>query len=305
MAGPKVKKQHFLIYPLYLIPRTYRIHPIKFLNCIKLKDVKKNTIETEWQGDTKLYSLIGDNASSNSIQGRFLRLNKEIRSKIDLDNPKEEDLNLGPNEYVEEEAFFLLDTQNGLVIVEYNPSSLNALSSRCTLLINKVLSNCTGSPQNISIAPIPSKDFISSIVGRALIRKQRLEFPDIDLNYLESNGASSTIIRELAEGGDFGVDIVVKHKMAKDASETRMSKLKSVATRLTGHARSYKIYTSEGNFDLIRPNLVFYDIDVDVRSNHEEMVNAVNEEFKQLYEARKHSILDVIADKKTLEDFFE
>ena len=204
------RKRHFVIYPLYLIPRIFVVDPTELLSSIELKNIEVNTIKPTWRGDTKLYSIVGDKESSGIVQGRFLRLNKDNRSKVDFKKLMESELGLGPNEYVEEEAFFLFDTHDKLLLGEYNPSSVNVLGQRVGQLLNHVLQKIKPPPPEVSVYPIPSDSFLRSAVGSALIRRERIEFPSLDLAHLEDVGVSSKVITELAEGENFGIVLTVK-----------------------------------------------------------------------------------------------
>ena len=64
-----------------------------------------------------------------------------------------------------------------------------------------------------------------------------------------------------------------------------------------------KVYTTEGNFDLIRQNFLFYDTDVPMSVTHLELVEAAHAMFFSLYEARHSTIIDAVSKFKTLEDY--
>lgn len=302
--GSARKLQHFTIYPLYILPRKLQIEPDQFLKCISITNVKKNTIETEWHGDTRLYSIIGDKVQGAFVQGRLLRLNKDIRSKLDLDLLKEDDLNLGPNQYVEEEAFFLLDTKLNIMMCEYNPSSLNVLSCRFEMLLNQVMVKCGLVLPSLLVRPIPSNAFIKRAVGSALIKRERVEFPELDLMNLEKSGVSSDMIKDLVEGRNFGINITIKYDVKPDLSERKFEKLRSLVDRVRSLASSFKVYTTEGNFDLIKENLLFYDFDVESRSNHDQMVRAIHEELAELHLQQMKEIMEIVTKFKTLDDYF-
>lgn len=255
--------KYYSIYPLYILPRNSRIDSSIFYTCVLINRIKENMLKTNWRGEEIPYSIIGDKLNGHLVNGRFLRLNKDDVGRIDIDKLKEEVLTNGPSQYVEENSHFVLDTASNLLFCEYNPSGVNALSKKASEIINNSLFKCGVSIPKVELSPIPSDDMIEAVVGSGMIKRYRLAFQGVNAKHIEEAGGPSSLINEIAENDALDFDMILKLNKRKLITTSLISSLKSIAERIRAKkAKSFKVYTDEGNFDLIRENLLYYDAEV-------------------------------------------
>ena len=95
----------------------------------------------------------------------------------------------------------------------------------------------------------------------------------------------------------------MRHESQIGFSDTVLSKLRGIADTIKDFASSFKVYTSEGNFDFIKENLLFYDLGIDSMDDHSEMVNRIHAEFSDLYKNRQSQISGIVRSFKTIEDY--
>lgn len=299
MANGQFK--NYVIYPLYITPRSIQINPVKFLECIRIEKVKENILKTYWRREEIPYSIIGDYQRENLVFGRLLRLNKDDIDRIDIDKLKEEIITNGPSDYVAENSHFVLDTQTNLVFAEYNPNAVNALSSRASDVFYSALRKCFPNIPKIEIKPAPTDEFLKDIIDQAYIKKYHLDFPSVDLPHLESIGADSRLINEIAESGRFGFDIGMKLKDLEPFTTSILSKHKNIAkmVKLIG-GKSYKVSTSEGSFDLIKENLMFHEVEIE-RGKREEMEKQLYAEIENLLRSKSDRMLKFLEKRPDLE----
>jgi len=297
------RTKYYSIYPLYILPRTFSVNPISLFNCIKINRIKTNILKIKWREEEIPYSLIGDGLDGNLIYGRLLRLNKDDVGRIDIDKLKEEVLTNGPSQYVEENSHFLFDTLNNLVFCEYNPNGVNALSKRASEIFNNSISKCGSSRPSIILSPIPSDDLIEALAGSGMIKRYRLQFPGVNAQYIEEFGGPSSFINKIAEEDRLELDITLKLGRKTLFSSDKLMKLREQAGILKKRkAKSFKVYTDEGNFDLIASNLLYYDAEV-VRKSHIEMREDLFEQIRNLLENNSEKILTIIRNQPNLDRF--
>ena len=273
------------VYPLVIIPRDFKIDADKFFECTK-KDgnAKKNLIN---KGD-KIFAIVSDfinNFDNYLIHGRFLRLNKEILAKINLDNLKESDLNLDQNEYLEEESYFLFDTKNMIILGEYNPRAVNILSpNRVLEIILNALNNCQLGKISY-FQPIPVTDFLDKIKDKAHIKKVKMDLSSLNADYLESLGFDSrSVIYKLSDGEEISVNITIKYDINIIASSKYIEKIKIIKNRISNNAESFKIYTDEfGDYDLIKNNFISLEIQFIEDGTHDLIIRKIHDAIYKKY----------------------
>lgn len=298
-----IRTKYYSIYPLYVLPRTSSVDPNVFFNCILINRIKENILKTNWRGEEIPYSMIGDRLDGGLIYGRLLRLNKDDVGRIDIDKFKEEVLTNGPSQYVEENSHFLFDTKNNLVFCEYNPNGVNALSKRSSEIFNNSIRKCGSAHPTINLSPIPSDDLIEALAGSGMIKRYRLQFPGVNAKHIEEFGGPSSLINEIAEEDRLEFDMTLKLERRTLFSSDKLSKLRELAGRLKNRkAKSFKIYTDEGNFDLIASNLLYYDAEV-VRKSHIEMREDLFGQIRNLLENNSKKILEIIRKQPSLDKF--
>lgn len=293
--------KNYIIYPLYITPRSIQINPIKFMECIRLEKVKENILKTYWRREEIPYSIIGDNQRGDLVFGRLLRLNKDDIDRIDIEKLKEEIITNGPSDYVAENSHFVLNTQTNLVFAEYNPNAVNALGSRASNVFNNALAKCFINTPKIVIKPAPTDEFLKDIIDQAYIKKYHLDFPSVDLSHLESIGASSSLINKIAENGRFGFDIGFKLKDFESFTTSILSKHRNIAQSVKSiGGKSYKVSTSEGSFDLIKENLMFHEVEIE-RGRREEMERKLYEAIENLLLTKSDRMLKFLEKRPDLE----
>ena len=302
-SGTDMDKQYkyYVIYPLYIIPRSIKIVPDDFFKCIDLTRIKDNILKTFWRNEEIPYSMVGDNIDSELVFGRMIRLNKDDIDRIDIEKLKEEIITNGQSQYVAENSHFVLDTNTNLVFAEYNPSAVNALSSRASDVFAYVLRKCSSQMPKIKMLPAPSDEFIKDIVDHAVITKYHFDFPSVNLKNLESIGASSPLINKIAEKGNFGFDMGVKLKLPEELSGPWLVSLREIAQKAKQiGGKSYKIVTNEGSFDLIKENLIFYDVEIE-RGRRSDMKERLYQELRTLIKEKSDVMLKFVEKQPDLE----
>ena len=82
--------KNYVVYPLYILPRSIKIIPDTFFKCIDLTRIKDNILKTYWRREEIPYSIVGDKINSELVFGRMIRLNKDDIDRIDIEKLKEE-----------------------------------------------------------------------------------------------------------------------------------------------------------------------------------------------------------------------
>ena len=293
--------KNYVIYPLYIIPRSIQIDPVKFRKCLSLEKVKENILKTYWRQEEIPYSIIGDSQQGTLVFGRLLRLNKDDIDRIDIEKLKEEIIINGPFDYVAESSHFVVDTQTNLIFAEYNPNAVNALGSRASDVFNNALKKCYLNTPTIETRPAPTDEFIKEILDLAYIKKYHLDFPNVDLPHLESIGADSRLINRIAENEKFGFDIGMKLKRPEPLTASMLDKLKGIAQSVKSiGGKSYKVSTTEGSFDLIKENLMFYEVEIE-RGARKEMEDKLYKEIEMLLRSKSAKMLEFLEKRPDLE----
>jgi len=293
--------KYYVIYPLYIIPRSIKIVPDDFFKCIDLTRIKDNILKTFWRNEEIPYSMVGDNIDSELVFGRMIRLNKDDIDRIDIEKLKEEIITNGQSQYVAENSHFVLDTNTNLVFAEYNPSAVNALSSRASDLFTYVLRKCSAQLPEIELRSAPSEELIKNIVDHAVITKYHFDFPRVNLKNLESIGVSSSLINKIAEKGSFGFDMGIKLKLPEALSTSWLVLLKEIAQKLKlVKVRSFKVVTNEGSFDLIKENLIFYEVEIE-RGRRPDMEERLYQKLRTLIKEKSNVMLEFVEKQPDLE----
>ena len=295
--------KYYSIYPLYILPRQSHIDPLTFYNCILIGRIKENILLTKWKEEEIPYSIIGDGTQNGLVLGRLLRLSKEDVDRIDIDAFKEEVLRNGPSQYVAENSHFVFDSASNLIFCEYNPNGVNALGNRSSEIINNALQKCDYPNPKLLLHPIPSDEMIEAIAGSGMVRRYRLAIPGMSAKHVEDLEGPSSLVNEIAENDTFEFDMTLKLDRHKQISMEKLAQLKSFADKLhRKKAKSFKVYTDEGNFDLIRENLLYYDAEV-VQDSRERMRDDLYEQLKEKLEENKDTILQIIGKQQDLDRY--
>ena len=291
-----MKYRPVTLYPLIVLPKKLKIDSVMFFECIKVDNFPKNEVQISFKGDTNTYTVIGDkvNGSNNSIvQGRFVRFNKEIKGKIKENPPGETELGLALDEYLEEETFFLYDTLNGVVIAEYNPRAVNVLYSRATYLLQRALYNCQKKLIS-SLSPIPVKNFLEKIKDRGFSNKVRISLGWANQDYIEKIGIGSRKLKIYGENIDLEITQLIKYRSGVVTSSEYIEQLNELKTELGNSGKSLKIYTDEGNFDLIKDNYVSYEINVDNDGTHAQLIDQFHNLLLEQYRKSQSDLLSSV-----------
>jgi hypothetical protein len=263
---PPPKTKNFNLYPLLVLPRDLKIDPNFLFECVAKERIPLNVVRTYWNQEAITYTIIGDSLDGRFVRGRFLKLIKDDIGRIDLEKLKEEIITNGPSEYVEENSHFIYDTSLNLVLAEYNPGGVNVLTKRASQLLDNAIKKCARDLRNIIVNPIPSEEFIEQIVGTGFTKSARIHFERINLKYLEDKGATSSLISALAEEEGFDLGIFAKMTVPRPLSVEKFKGFKELADKFKGKADSLKVNTDEGNFDIIKDNLLYFNAEIE-RSN--------------------------------------
>jgi hypothetical protein len=300
-----LKYRSVTLYPLVIMPRRLELNSEEFFEYIGVNNFPNNIVQIDSKGETKLYTMIGDKLSSSDthiIQGRFILFNKRIMSKIKLNPPQEEPLKLDPNEFLEEETYFLLDITNGVLLAEYNPGVVNVLSGRIKYLLNNILFKF----RKINIADleaIPVENFIEKIKDRAQVHKIKISLSWANLDYLENIGISSRKLKAYGENIEVEVTQIVKFRMPRIVTGNYIDKLRETKNSISEVAKSFKIYTDEGNFDLMGKNFVYYEINLDGTLSYDELKDSFHKGILDKYVEIQKNLLHIIRNYKTLLDY--
>lgn len=274
-------------------------------------------IEVDYRNEKIPYTILSDNPFwenkdenreagntevKNIMFGRFLKLRKESFSRIDMDKLEEEVIENGPNEFLEEEAHFIMDTENNIILARYNPHSLNVLSRRSEEILNYALKVCGINRGRIQVRPIPSDELIEGLTNKTNIESYKITLDGLNLDYLEMHGINSRIIKRLAKDG--GIDLMLSMRFLSPPMFTREkhAELKNEVTELGTRAKSFKVKTEDGSFDLIKENLLYYEIEIDVDSYSRMRTRLQSEMLKKMQE-NEEGILKVVSRNPTLDNY--
>jgi hypothetical protein len=312
-------KKTFVIYPLVIYPRNFTFVPKCFVDKTKIDDVIVNEVIITWRNDRKSYSIITDSIDTNKklIYGRLLKLRKGAISQIGPDAQqklKEEVIASKPGQYLLEPAYFIFDYSNNIILGQYTTDSVNVLSSRPKAIFNKIFEKCLNN-QNVDLSVIPTKELIKTMLNKGpIINQFKARLNNIDLEYARDKlGLSDSAITKLmAEGKtEFTIDMKFKHGRPKFTEKT-FEFLKKGFRKEDNHSESVKIYTENGNFDIIKDNLIYYEFEQEIDTSREigddyyrELIKEIHSKIEEKLDSNLATIKDSIGKRKTLEDYSE
>ena len=98
------------------------------------------------------------------------------------------------------------------------------------------------------------------------IKSYRINLDGLNLDYLEEHGLSSRSVKKLAANRGFDLDLILRFSSGPKFTRDKYSELKNDVTELGKRAKSFKVKTEDGSFDLIKENLLYYEIEIEVDS---------------------------------------
>ena len=305
--------------------RSFKLDIQKFRAATVIDKIVDNKIEVEWRNEKIPYSIITDvpywedekgNILNNETKvdgilfGRFLRLRKGPISQVDIEKYKEEVVTNTPSKFLLESAHFVLDTNNNIMLAEYNNDSVNVLSKRVSEIFGRALNLINAPNSFLYIIPIPSDDLIKNILNKeSLIKGYKLKLGDINLNYIEKIlGINSAKIKALS--GEFGMDFTlnISFKFRPKITNEHFKQLGALF-KSDSKAKSLKVKTEDGSFDIIKENLLYYEINVDLPDNindktYLDLQRNIQREMLNKLNDNREAILKVIDTDKRLDDFY-
>ena len=308
-----------MIYPLVIYPRDLELDPICFFNNTTIDDVIKNEDQISWHGETKSYSLISDSidASKNLIYGRLLRLRKGAITQIGPDAQqklKEEVIANKPGQYLLEPAYFILDYKNNIILGQYTTDSVNVLSRRPEAIFRKVFLKCK-IIDRVEIKVIPTDRLIKTMLdNKPIINQFKAKLSDIDLDFARKIlGLSDSAFTKLMTDSntEFRIQIKFKHGSPR-FTEKIFGILTGTFKKGDHHSESVKIYTENGNFDIIKDNLIYYEFEQEIDTDrvignnyYRQLIGEIHSKIEEILNANLSTILSSIKDNKTLYDFHD
>lgn len=268
-------KKTYVFYPLQIISRHFNLDVNKFRKATVRDKVIDNKVDIDWRDEKIPYSIITDSSywddgvDSHNVDGvifgRFLKLRKDPISQIDIKNFQEEVVTNTPSKYLLESAYFILDTKNNIMLAQYNKNSLNVLSKRSGCIFKNVLMKINNNNNFDDITPIPSGELIKKILSKqSPVKSYHLKFRNININYLEKKiGISSEKMKELSASYDFDFNIDIKFSQQPHMGKFLYETIKSKIPPLGKNMKGYKVKTEDGSFDLIKDNLLYYDMPIE------------------------------------------
>ena len=183
-----------------------------------------------------------------------------------------------------------------------NPNSVNVLTGRIIELLRKAVTNCSHLFLS-EINPIPLTDFLPKIEGSAMVSKIRISTGWANMDYLEEMGIASRKIKVMGNDSSIEVTQTAKFKYKLIASRDYLANLRGLKDRLLGNAKSIKVYTDMGNFDLVKDNYVSYEIEVNDDLTHSQMMDQLHREIYNKYVSSQSNLLRIVRDFRNLNDF--
>lgn len=258
MASPK--ERPLTLYPLTVLPKEQSLGGTPVAEWLQIDNVIKNAKTFRHRGVENYYSMVIDKGENGKLYGRFVKLKKDNVEKLIIDEKRfgEELQKTGEKEYIEANAYFVWDTNECLMLAEYNTDSVNILTGTSSNLLNQIFAQYD-SLDEISLTPFPSKQFIQQIIeDRGYVSKYYLSFKDLNKSYLEELGLDGGIVWDIAEQGGLGLNFTINLERSKTLTEQFYERLKSIADRIFHMAKKFVVYTDEGNFDLIGEKFIYY-----------------------------------------------
>jgi len=314
----------YTIYPLRILERTFKLDIQKFRASTTIHNIIGNKIDVKWSNENIPYSIITDkpywedengNILNNETKaesilfGRFLRLRKGPISQLDVQKFQEEVVTNTPSKFLVESAHFVLDTANNIMLAEYNTDSVNILSNRVSEIFKRVLDLINAAKSFQHILPIPSDELIKNIINKeSSINGYILKLGDINLDYLEKNlGIGSEKIKALLDAYNMDLTINIIFKYGPKITKGRYDSLKKLF-KSDRNAKSLKVKTEEGNFDIIKDNLLYYQVNVDISDDmndqtYLDLQRDIQKKMLNQLMNNRDAILNVIDHNKTLDDF--
>ena len=309
----------FVIYPLVIYPRNFILDALCFVNNTKIDDVPYNEVEITWRRDKKSYSIISDSIDVNKklIYGRLLRLRKGTISQIGPDAQqklKEEVIANKPGQYLLDPAYFILDYANNLILGQYTTDSVNVLSRRPEAIFRKVFLKCK-IIDRVEIKVIPTDRLIKTMLdNKPIINQFKAKLSDIDLDFARKIlGLSDSAFTKLMTDSntEFRIQIKFKHGSPR-FTEKIFGILTGTFKKGDHHSESVKIYTENGNFDIIKDNLIYYEFEQEIDTDrvignnyYRQLIGEIHSKIEEILNANLSTILSSIKDNKTLYDFHD
>ena len=312
-------RTNFVIYPLVIYPRDFELDSDCFFNNTRIDHVITNEIRIDWHSETKFYSLISDSMDTNKglIYGRLLKLRKGAITQISPDDEqklKEEVIANKPGQYLLEPAYFIMDYRNNIIIGQYTNSSVNILSKRPEQIFSKLFSKCSMTDK-IEIKVIPTDSLIKTMLSNEpIINHFKAKLSDVDAEYARQIlGLSDSAIKTLMENSNIEFSIQMNFKLNSPRFTRKvLENLNKTFKKGDRHSESVKIYTENGNFDIIKDNLIYYQFEQEIDTDREigdsyyrQLIGQIHSKIEEKLNENLSTILSSIKDNKTLYDFHD
>ncbi len=293
----KERTKTITLYPFSISPNEYPVDVAVIKENLRKEKVIDNSIEVRARGAVNTYSIILDDFRDSKFYGRFVKLKSDNIETLNKTTFEEDLETIGEDKYIEQNAYFVWNVSNNLLLAQWNLESLNVLTGNSNKVLKKALTN-SAVDSNVQMEPFPSKEFIENIIqNRGEIWKYRLSFKELGKSYSESNGLGGSVVWDLAEDQEVGIDLVVRLSQRKTLTSKFFEGLQRIAERIRGSTKKFVVYTDEGNFDLIGEKAIYYSETVkvmnDLNEYRNEMYRLINnklsEETGNLLEIRRIS----------------
>ena len=160
------------------------------------------------------------------------------------------------------------------------------------------------------ITPIPSGELIKKILSKqSPVKSYHLKFRNININYLEKKiGISSEKMKELSASYDFDFNIDIKFRQQPHMGKFLYETIKSKIPPLGKNMKGYKVKTEDGSFDLIKDNLLYYDMPIEIpdmmdQSNYQKLNIDIQKGIVDILIKNRDNIIQTLAENPSLDDF--
>lgn len=247
-----------------------------------------------------IYSIILDDFEDSRFYGRFVKLKNENIETIDKKNFDEKFEKIGEDKYIEQNAYFVWNVSNNLLLAQWNLESLNVLTGNSNKVLKKALSK-SGVDTGAQMEPFPSKDFIENIIqNRGEIWKYSLSFKELGKPYSETKGLGGSVVWDVAEDQEVSIDLVVRLSQRKTLTQSFFDKLSGIANVIRDGTKKFVVYTDDGNFDLIGEKAIYYSEKITVLDDLDQYRNEMYRVIKNKLTEETDNLLGIrrISEKK-------
>lgn len=229
-----------------------------FKEIFKIENSENNVIE--YISDTYLVLVI-DDIYDGFMFGRFFKLRDDSPSIFNRRDGKERDIDLLSEENIKEESYFIWNTQDNIILAEYNFSAIRMFSYPLSQYLNEKFK-----VDDCKIFPIEDKNTFNNLKKEEEIYSLNMRIAQESSKSLQEtyNLPDWKILLDIGKDNETFFEVTVKRNRKKD-SKLDKDKVVSIVEGLVKNnapIESIKVETQDIVYDLIKNNLLFYYINV-------------------------------------------